>query len=99
MPAMSRFEVDSTEVTAASAAVQASAQELGNETDRMMRHLLALQASWKGTAATSFQHVVTDWRATQERVRASLEEIQRALAVAGRQYEDAENAATRMFAG
>ena len=96
---MSRFEVDSTQVAAASGAVQASAQEIGNEVDRMMRHLLELQASWKGAAATSFQHVVTDWRATQERVRVTLEEIQRALAVAGRQYEDAENAATRMFSG
>jgi WXG100 family type VII secretion target len=96
---MSRFEVDSTQVAAASGAVQASAQEIGSEVDRMMRHLLELQASWKGAAATSFQHVVTDWRATQERVRATLEEIQRALAVAGRQYEDAENAATRMFSG
>jgi WXG100 family type VII secretion target len=96
---MSRYEVDSAQVAAASAAVQSSAHEIGAEVDRMMRHLLDLQASWKGSAATSFQHVVTDWRATQERVRTALEEIQRALAVAGRHYEDAENAATRMFAG
>ena len=96
---MSRYEVDSAQVAAASAAVQSSVHEIGSEVDRMMRHLLDLQASWKGSAATSFQHVVTDWRATQERVRTALEEIQRALAVAGRHYEDAENAATRMFAG
>ena len=96
---MSRFEVDSTQVAAASAAVQMSVQELADEVDRMMRRLLELQASWKGSAATSFQHVVTDWRSTQERVRLTLEEIQRALAVAGRQYEDAETAATRMFTG
>jgi early secretory antigenic target protein ESAT-6 len=95
---MSRFEVDSTQVAAASAAVQASAQEIGQEVDRMLRHLIDLQASWKGTAATSFQHVVSDWRATQGRVHAALQEIQRALAVAGRQYEEAETAATRMFA-
>jgi WXG100 family type VII secretion target len=96
---MSRYEVDAAQVAAASAAVQTSVQELGGEVDRMMRHLLELQSSWKGAAATSFQHVVTDWRATQERVRTTLEEIQRALAVAGHQYEDAEAAATRMFAG
>jgi early secretory antigenic target protein ESAT-6 len=96
---MSRFEVDSTQVSAASAAVQVSAQELGDEVDRMMRRLLELQASWKGSASSSFQQVVNDWRATQERVRLTLEEIQRALAVAGRQYEDAETAATRMFTG
>jgi early secretory antigenic target protein ESAT-6 len=94
---MSRFEVDSVQVTAASAAVQASAQQIGGEVDRMMRHLLELQAGWKGQAATSFQSVITDWRGTQERVRTALEEIHRALAAAGRQYEDTEAATARMF--
>jgi WXG100 family type VII secretion target len=86
-------------VTQASAAVQASAQQIGMEVDRMMRHLLDLQAGWRGQAATSFQHVVTEWRGTQERVRAALEEIQAALATAGRQYEEVEASAIRMFAG
>ena len=96
---MTRFEVDSAQVTQASAAVQASAQQIGMEVDRMMRHLLDLQASWRGQAATGFQHVVTEWRGTQERVRAALEEIQAALATAGRQYEEVEASAIRMFAG
>jgi WXG100 family type VII secretion target len=96
---MTRFEVDSAQVTQASAAVQASAQQIGMEVDRMMRHLLDLQAGWRGQAATSFQHVVTEWRGTQERVRAALEEIQAALATAGRQYEEVEASAIRMFAG
>ena len=96
---MTRFEVDSTQVTQAGAAVQASAQQIGAEVDRMMRHLLELQASWRGQAATSFQHVVTEWQGTQERVRAVLEEIQAALALAGRQYEEVEASAVRMFSG
>jgi len=96
---MTRFEVDSAQVSQASAAVQASAQQIGMEVDRMMRHLLDLQAGWRGQAATSFQHVVTEWRGTQERVRAALEEIQAALATAGRQYEEVEASAIRMFAG
>jgi 6 kDa early secretory antigenic target len=94
-----RFEVDSAEVTRASASVQVSAQQIGAEVDRMMRSLLELQSSWRGSASTSFQHAVGEWRATQERVRASLEEIQRALAVAGQNYSEAEEAAARMFAG
>ena len=96
---MSRFEVDSAQVTQAGAAVAASAQQIGAEVDRMTRHLLELQSSWKGQASVSFQNVAADWRATQERVRASLEDIQRALAVAGQNYAQAEEAATRMFAG
>lgn len=96
---MTRFEVDSAQVAQAGAAVQASAQQIGAEVDRMMRHLIELQAGWHGQAATSFQHVVSEWRGTQERVRGALEEIQAALAVAGRQYEEVEAAAVRMFAG
>ncbi len=96
---MTRFEVDSAQVTQASTAVQASAQQIGAEVDRMMRHLLDLQAGWQGQAATSFQHVVTEWRATQERVRSTLEEIQAALAAAGRQYAEVEASAVRMFTG
>jgi early secretory antigenic target protein ESAT-6 len=96
---MTRFEVDSAQVTQAGAAVQASAQQIGAEVDRMMRHLLELQAGWRGQAATSFQHVVTEWRGTQERVRTALEEIQAALAVAGRQYEEVEASTVRMFTG
>lgn len=95
---MSRFEVDSAQVAQAGAAVQASAGHIASEVDGMMRHLVNLQASWKGQGAASFQQVITDWRATQERVRVSLEQIQRALALAGRQYAEAEEAAVRMFA-
>jgi WXG100 family type VII secretion target len=96
---MTRFEVDSAQVSQASAAVQASAQQIGSEVDRMMRQLLELQAGWHGQAATSFQHIVTEWRGTQERVRQALEQIQVALAMAGRQYEEVEASAIRMFAG
>jgi WXG100 family type VII secretion target len=94
---MTRYEVDSAQVIQAGAAVQASAQQIGDEVDRMMRHLLDLQGSWRGQAATSFQGVIGDWRATQERVRASLEDIQRALALAGRQYAEVESTTAAMF--
>jgi len=94
-----RFEVDGARVAQASTAVQVSAQQIGAEVNAMMRHLVDLQTCWQGQAANSFQEVVSRWRATQERVRASLEEIQQAMVVAARQYEEVEAAATRMFAG
>ena len=96
---MTRFQVDSAQVTQASAAVAASAQQIGSEVDRMMRQLLDLQAGWQGQAATSFQHVVAEWRVTQETVRTALDEIHTALAVAGRQYAEVEAGAARMFTG
>jgi 6 kDa early secretory antigenic target len=94
---MSRYQVDSAQVAQAGAAVHASAQRIGAEVDGMMRQLLDLQANWQGQAAVSFQHLITQWRSTQERVHASLEQIQSALAAAGRTYEEAESSAVRMF--
>lgn len=92
-----RYEVDSAQVLQASSAIQLSAHQVREEVDRMMRHLVDLQGSWRGQAAASFQGVVADWQATQERVRSSLEEIQRALATAGRQYAEVESATAAMF--
>ncbi|NAZ83977.1 WXG100 family type VII secretion target [Kineococcus sp. R8] len=94
---MSTFQVDSAQVASASLAVQTSSTAIAAETEGMLRNLQALEASWKGQAATGFQSVTAQWRATQERVRLSLEEIQRALATAGQQYADVEAANTRMF--
>lgn len=94
---MSRFEVDSARVAQASAAVTTSVGAISTEVDRMMRNLVDLQSSWRGQAATQFQGVVTDWRATQERVKQSLEDISVALNAAGQQYADVEQANTRMF--
>ena len=96
---MSRFEVDSARVAQASGAVQTSVASISEEVERMMRNLLDLQGTWKGQASASFQHLITDWRSTQERVRTSLEEINRALASAGQGYQEVEDRNARMFAG
>ncbi len=94
---MSRFEVDSAQVSTASTAVRGSVATISAEVDRMMRNLLDLQGSWKGQAAGQFQVVVEDWRGTQERVKTSLEQISTALAAAATTYADAEQATARMF--
>lgn len=94
---MSRFEVDSARVSDASAAVKGSIGSISNEVDRMMRNLLDLQGSWKGQAADQFQYLVGDWRATQERVKQSLEQINVALMSAAASYADVEQSNVRMF--
>ncbi|WP_432511292.1 WXG100 family type VII secretion target [Kineococcus sp. SYSU DK001] len=94
---MSRFEVDSARVEQAGTAVATSAGNLAAEVEAMTRHLLDLESCWKGQAASGFQALSAQWRVTQDRVRASLEDIQRALAQAGRQYAEVESANARMF--
>ena len=64
----------------------------------MMARLTGLQDAWRGSAATRFQGVATEWRGTQARVRESLDQISRLLAQAGQQYAAAEQQNTSMFA-
>lgn len=96
---MARFEVDAAQVAGASTAVMGSVTALAAEVDRLSRHLMELQGSWRGQAASQFQVVAEDWRATQERVKASLEHISQALSAAANTYADAEAANLRMFSG
>lgn len=95
---MSRYQVDSEAVLAATGAVRASIGRIQAEVAGLHGQLSDLQGSWTGQAATAFTGVVADWRATQQRVEESLASINLALAQAGRQYADIEAANARLFA-
>ncbi|HIZ37310.1 MAG TPA: WXG100 family type VII secretion target [Candidatus Ruania gallistercoris] len=94
---MPRFEVDSAEVARAGASARASATIINTEVTNMMRHLTALQSSWRGGASAAFGALITDWRATQRQVEASLDNISHALDASARQYADVETSNLRMF--
>jgi WXG100 family type VII secretion target len=95
---MTWFQVDGGEVARASAAAQQCADELAAEVEEMMRHLVELGGTWQGPAAAAFSDVVERWRVTQQQVHGTLAQIQAALAIAGRGYDEAEASARRMFA-
>lgn len=94
---MTQYQVDSDAVMSAEAAVRASASRIQGEVGGMLTQLMNLQSSWTGQAATAFQGVVTDWRATQQHVEQSLANIGQALGRAGQQYAEAERANASMF--
>ena len=94
---MSRYEVDSAKVAQASAAAGSSVAAISTEVAALMRHLTDLQAGWRGTAASAFGGLITDWSATQQRVEASLDQITSALSTAAQHYADAEEQASRLF--
>lgn len=95
---MTRFEVDSGEVAQAGASARVSATTINTEVTNMMRHLTNLQSSWKGGASAAFASLIVEWRATQQQVESSLEQISQALDASARHYADVEDQATRMFA-
>ncbi|MFJ6652866.1 WXG100 family type VII secretion target [Microbacterium sp. NPDC091313] len=94
---MAVFSVDSDAVLTASGSIRATVDRLEGESAALLAQLTALQGSWTGAASAAFSGVVERWRATQREVAASLAEIDRALAAAGRQYADVEQASVSMF--
>jgi WXG100 family type VII secretion target len=94
---MAVFSVDSDAVLATTSAVRGTIDRLQGETSAMMSQLLQLQSTWTGSASVAFQSVIDQWRATQRHVEDSLAGINTALAAAGRQYADAEQATTSLF--
>lgn len=94
---MTAYNVDSEAVLAATSNVTATIGRIQGEVSALLGQLTGLQGSWSGQAATAFQGVVADWRATQLRVEESLAAISSALGVAGRQYAEIEEANVRLF--
>lgn len=94
---MSRYEVDSAQVTTTAAAVQTRAATIRTEVAAMQRQLVALQESWRGAAATQFAAVMHEWSGASTRLDHALGQISLAMQSAGRTYAEAEAAAARMF--
>lgn len=94
---MTSYQVDSEAVFGASAAARATSDRIQSDVSGMLAQLTSLQSSWSGQAATAFQALITDWRATQQHVTESLEAINAALALAGQQYAEIEQANARLF--
>jgi WXG100 family type VII secretion target len=95
---MTRYQIDSEAVAAATASVQAAASRIQADVSGLHSRLLELQGSWTGQAASAFQAVVADWTATQRRVDESLQLLNTGLAQAGQHYAEIELQNARMFA-
>ena len=94
---MTRYQVDSEAVAAATGSVRAAVGRIQAEVSGLHSQLANLQSSWTGPAATAFQGVVSDWKTTQQRVEESLAHINAALSQAGQLYADAEEQNARLF--
>lgn len=93
----SAFQVDTDRITTASGDIARISADIDTQVGAMMARLTGLQDAWRGSAATRFQDVAQEWRATQVRVRESLDHIGRLLGQAGREYAAAEQQNTAMF--
>lgn len=95
---MTRYQVDSEAVLSATGSARASIDRIQGEVNALLGQLVSLQDSWSGAAASAFQGVVTEWRATQLRVEENMNSINQALSVVGQQYAETELNNARVFA-
>lgn len=94
---MSIISVDTELLQLKSAAVRATVDRISADVQTMKRGLDELQGSWRGSAATNFQALVSEWTLTQGRVEASLASINTALASAAMSYDQTEQGNTQRF--
>ncbi|MCP2030176.1 WXG100 family type VII secretion target [Okibacterium sp. HSC-33S16] len=94
---MTRYQVDSDLVMGTTARVRGSIDTIQSEVAGLMRQLTELQGTWTGEASVAFQSVVSDWRATQQRVEESISTINHALGRAGTQYQEVERGNADLF--
>lgn len=94
-----QFTVNTAEVAAASTRARASVEAIRTESAALMGHLIALQGTWTGGAATAFGAAADQWQVTQRIVEENLAAISLALDHAAASYAETESRATRLFAG
>ncbi len=94
---MTRYQVDSEAVIAATAATRGSIGRLQAEAAGLQGNLTGLQSTWSGSAASAFQGLLGEWAAAYQRVEQTLTAMNEALAHAGQGYADVEQQAARMF--
>ena len=95
---MTRYQIDSEAVVAATSSVQAAASRIQADVSGLHSQLVQLQGSWTGQASAAFQTVVADWTQTQRRVEESLQLLNAGLAQAGQHYAEIELQNARLFA-
>jgi WXG100 family type VII secretion target len=94
---MTQFSVDSDQVWAANASIQATIGRINQEVELLHGQLLGLQSSWTGLASNSFQELATQWRSTEAVVANQLGSLGSALAIAANHYSEIELANQRLF--
>lgn len=94
---MSIISVDTELLQLKSANVRATVDRISAGVQAMKHGLDELQGTWRGSAATNFQALVTEWTLTQGKVEASLASINLALPSAAATYAQAEQGNAQRF--
>lgn len=94
---MTQFFVDPNRIHQGNSQIQATIARLQQEIAALHTQLTAMQDSWQGLAASSFQEVFQRWKVTSDLVENQLSLLGQALTLAANQYSETEFANQRLF--
>lgn len=94
---MGIISVDTELLELKSANVKATVDRISADVQSMKHGLDELQATWKGSAATNFQALISEWTLTQHKVEVSLASINLALSSAAASYLQTEQGNSQRF--
>jgi WXG100 family type VII secretion target len=94
---MTRYFVDSDAVFAATQSATATIARVQGDIQTLTSQLQSLQSSWGGSAATAFQDVLMQWRATHTQVETQLIGLTQTLGQVAQHYEALEQQNTQLF--
>ena len=95
---MSVISVDTELLQLKASNVKTTVDRISADVQAMKMGLEELQATWRGSAASTFHALVLEWALTQGKVEASLASINVALASAATSYAEVEQGNTQRFA-
>ena len=94
---MTRSFVDSEAVFAATSSAHSTIARVQADIQKLASQLQALQSSWGGSAATSFQDVLLQWKGTHAQVEAQLVGLTQTLGQVAQHSEALEQQNTQLF--
>lgn len=94
---MTRYQVDTDAVLAATHTAQHTIDRLHQDVATLTTTLHTLSGVWTGVAAAAFTDVYQTWRTTHTHVETQLADITAALGQAGQHYQDMEVTNAALF--
>ena len=94
---MTRYQVDSEAVLAATGTANATISRVQGDIASLTSQLQSLQSSWSGSASLAFQQVLGEWKATHAHVEAQLVSLTHTLGQVAQHYAELEAQNTRLF--
>ena len=100
---VSQTESNAAQMNEAAAKFEQVNGSLRQMLSKLMSELSALEHTWRGDGATSFNNVKTEWSTAQGKIHQALEETAQAIRTAGQSYTTSDSEAagriTRIGAG